>query len=105
MRKNILSHGHGWMRFMDENINAKWQWMNFSWTFAIGYIPNKIQKKYVSLLWTIHRMLKLHLNFKSHYYQVYSDFVESKPYKIWIKSNSISHKPIDPPRGMCQFKH
>jgi len=25
--------------------------------------------------------------------------------KFEIKSNSVAHKPIDPPKGMCQFKH
>jgi hypothetical protein len=29
MWKNILPHDHGWMIFMDENVDDKWKWMKF----------------------------------------------------------------------------
>jgi len=82
---------------------------NFSWTFAIGYIPNRIQKNYVYLLWTIY-----HMKCSSYTWTTISNSITTKyilalehpnHIKFEIKSNSVAHKHVDPPRGMCQFKH
>jgi hypothetical protein len=94
---------------MDENVDKNDNGWTFSWTFATRYIPNKIQKNYVGLLWKIQ-----HMKCSSYTWTSISNSMTTKyililqhpnHIKIEIKSNLVAHKPIDPPRGMCQFKH
>jgi hypothetical protein len=107
--KNILPHvmdeWYLWMKMWMKNDNG-WK---FSWTFAIGYISNKIQKNYVGLLWIIQ-----HMKCSNYTWTSISNSMTTKynlalqhpnHIKIEIKSNSMAHKLVDPPRGMCQFKH
>jgi hypothetical protein len=96
---------HGWMRFMDENMDANDNGWVFSWTFTIGYIPNKIQKKMLiyceqfitcsNYTWISNPITTKYIPILQHPNHI----------KFETKSNSVAHKPIDPPRGMCQFKH
>jgi hypothetical protein len=60
----------------------------------------KIEEIYVGLLWTIHHMKCSSYTWTS---ISYSSFVPNH-IKFKITSNSKAHKPIDPPKGMCQFK-
>jgi hypothetical protein len=95
---------HGWMIFMDENVYENDNGWTFSWTFATRYIPNKIQEIYVGLLWTIQ-----HMKCSNYTWTTISNFITTKyiptlqhlnHIKFEIKSNSMAHKHVDPPRGM-----
>ncbi len=99
----VMDEWYLWMKIWMQNDNG---WV-FSWTFAIGYIPNKIQKNYVSLLWTIHHMKCSSYTWISN--PITTKYIPTLQHpnhiKFEIKSNSVAHKHVDPPRGMCQFKH
>jgi hypothetical protein len=60
----------------------------------------KIEEIYVGLLWTIHHMKCSSYTWTS---ISYSSFVPNH-IKFKITWNSKAHKPVDPPKGMCQFK-
>jgi hypothetical protein len=86
-----------------------WMKNDNGWTFALGYIPKKIQEIYVGLLWTIH-----HMKCSSYIWTSISNSNTTKyipalqhpnHIKFEIKSNSMAYEPIETPRGMCQFKH
>jgi hypothetical protein len=62
MWKNILPHIHGWMIFMDENVNDKWQQMIFFMNVGNKFFFAKIEQKKqdgktcVDLFWKFHHM-------------------------------------------------
>jgi hypothetical protein len=62
---------------------------------------NRIQEIYVGLLWPI-----CHMKCSSYTWTSisYSSLQHPNHMKFEITSNSKAHKPIDPPKGMCQFK-
>ncbi len=101
----VMNEWYLWMKMWMKNENG---W-TFSWTFAIRYIPNRIQKNYVGLLWTIHQMKWSNYMWTSISNSITTKYIptlqHSNHIKFEIKSNSVAHKPIDPPKGMCQFKH
>jgi hypothetical protein len=75
-------------------------------------ICNKIHSKhktknYVGLLWTIHHMKCS--NYTSISNSITTKYILTLQHpnhtKFEIKSNSVAHKLVDPPRGMCHFKH
>jgi hypothetical protein len=94
---------------MDENVDEKWQWMNFfmnihnKFCFAknrrneIGY--KKIMLVYYEqfVTWNVWVTLELVCHIPALQY--------SNHIKFDITSNSMAHKHVDPPRGMCLFKH
>ncbi len=94
---------HGWMIYMDENWDEKWQWMNFPWTFATSFDLRKIEQKKFMLVycdqfvtWNVQVILELvfHIPVLQHPNHI----------KFGITSNSKAQKPIDPLKGMCRFK-
>jgi hypothetical protein len=102
---HVMDEWYLWMKMWMKNDNG---WF-FHEHFARRYIPNKIQYIFVVLLWTIQ-----HMKCSSYTWINISNSMTTKyiptlqhPNHInfEIKLNSMAHKPIDPPRGMCQFKH
>jgi hypothetical protein len=94
---------------MDENVDEKCNGWTFSWTFTTWYIPNIIQEIYVGLLWTIHHMKCSSYTWTSISNSITTKYILALQHwnhiKFEIKSNLMAHKHVDPPRGMCQFKH
>jgi hypothetical protein len=86
-----------------------WMKNDNGWTFVIGYIPNIIQEFYVGLLWIIHHMKCSSYTWTSISNSITTKYIPTLRHpnhlKFEIKSNSMAHKLVDPPKGMCQFKH
>jgi hypothetical protein len=94
MWKNILPHVHGWMIFMDEIVDDKWQQMNFFMNVGNKCFFVKIEQKKQdrkNLCWFIlknpsHEMFKSYFNYYFIFLNtkhIYSSFVASKPYRVW----------------------
>jgi hypothetical protein len=110
MCRNILPRIHGWMIFMDENVDEKNGW-TFLWTLATYFFckklnnRNKMEEIYVGLFWQIRHMKCLnHISTCTSYFlnMKYIQALQHLNHIIFkIKSNLVAYKPIDPPRGMC----
>jgi hypothetical protein len=88
-----------WMKMiMDELFHEHLQQV----LFCKKLKKNKIQEIYVGLLWTI-----CHMKCSSYIELIFHIATLQHPnhIKFEITSNSMAHKPINPPKGMCQFKH
>jgi hypothetical protein len=115
MWKNILPHVMdewylqikcGWNMTMDELFHEHSQQVLFCKNLNKR---NKIQEIYVGLLWTIHHMKCSSYTWISISNSITTKYVLALQHpnhiKLKIKSNLVAHKLVDPPRGMCQFKH
>jgi hypothetical protein len=98
----VIDEWYLWMKMWMKN-DIGW---SFSWTFATSFVlqkkkkRNKIQEIYVGLLWTI-RQIKC----SSYIWTNILTLQHPNHIKFETTSNSMAHKPIDPLKGMCQFKH
>jgi hypothetical protein len=93
---------------MDENVNENWQWMNFfmnifnKFCFSKNWTKETWYKKFMLvyceqfITWNVRVILELIFH--------YLALQHPSNIKFEITSNSMAHKHVDPPRGMCQFK-
>jgi hypothetical protein len=118
--KNIFRHlGHNiWWHgkifyhvFMDE----RYLWMKFSMNVGNKFFCKKLNKRdemeeiYVGVFWKIHHMKCSSQTSTNTSYFLNIKYILALQHpnhiKFEIKSNSMAHKLVDPPKGTCQFKH